>query len=277
MEEPAVTIWYKLWRNWTIYGFLAHFSKLVIKKKKIEKDQKTIEMNQNINQLISNYLEAILGQRNIVAKITWNFQWWSRSQMVDTDRPTLILRTRKLVDRIYSNFMRIQIYIQDTFCKILDRIGWIVFVLQFMKGLNFGEEEPRLCTEKLEINPNLNTKFSAVSIQKELKLMWFINDILLDISVKQLRNLYAERGEISRILFEVWDIELFESHTMPNYLFWNKKDERCHDQWNYSILMTSSRRWDYGTDWVQLGRLINRSGADEPMSISCARHTYKLW
>ena len=29
------------------------------------------------------------------------------------------------------------------------------------KELNFGEEEPRLCTEKLEISPTLNIKFSA--------------------------------------------------------------------------------------------------------------------
>ena len=113
--------------------------------------------------------------------------------------------------------------------EILKKIEQILFMLKILKELNFGEEELRLCAEKLEINPTLNTKFSAVSMQKELKFMCFIKDILLDISVKWLKNLYAERGEISRILFEVWDFELFESCTMPNYLFWNENNERCCD------------------------------------------------
>ena len=150
------------------------------------------------------------------------------------------------------------------------------FHAKICEKLNFGEE-PRLHVENLEINPTLNTKFSAVSIQKELKLMWFVKDILLDIFVKWVRNLNAERGEINRILLEVWDFELFESCTTPNYLFWNEKNKRCCDQWNHSILMMSSRRQDYGRDQVQLGRFINRSGADEPMSISHARHTFELW
>ena len=41
-----------------LWIFLAYFSKFVMKKKNIEKDRKMIEMNQNINQLISKLLRS---------------------------------------------------------------------------------------------------------------------------------------------------------------------------------------------------------------------------
>ena len=45
------------------------------------------------------------------------------------------------------------------------------FRVKFFERFDFGEEEPKLHAEKLKINPTLNTKYSAVLIQKTLKLI----------------------------------------------------------------------------------------------------------
>ena len=127
------------------------------------------------------------------------------------------------------------------------------FRAKIFERIEFWRRRTKTLRKKTGNSPTLNTKFSVVSTQKELKLMWFVKDILLDISVKWLRDLNAERGEISRILFEVCDFELFESHTVSNYLFWNENDETCHNQLNYSILVMSSRGQSKRPDLGQIG------------------------
>ena len=65
-----------------------------------------IEMNQNINQLISKLFRSDF---RTVTLLQNHMKFLMAKQIVDgghADRPILMLRTRKLVDRIYLNFMR---------------------------------------------------------------------------------------------------------------------------------------------------------------------------
>ena len=69
-------------------------------------------MNQNINQLISKLFRGDFRTKKHCCKRN-NVKFTMAKQIVEggCGQTTLVLRTRKLVDRIYSNFMRRYIYI----------------------------------------------------------------------------------------------------------------------------------------------------------------------
>ena len=56
--------------------------------------------------------------------------------MPDGNGPILVSSLEEPLDRINSNFLRIEMYINDTFCEIVKRFDQAVFEIKFLKNLN---------------------------------------------------------------------------------------------------------------------------------------------
>ena len=55
---------------------------------------------------------------------------------MDADEPILVSSLKEPLDRINSNFLRIEKYINDIFCEILKRFHQAVFELKCLQNLN---------------------------------------------------------------------------------------------------------------------------------------------
>ena len=61
------------------------------------------------------------------------------------DEPILVSSLEEPLDRINSNFLRIEKYINYTFCEILKRVDQAVFQVKIFGKFELTEEEPRIC------------------------------------------------------------------------------------------------------------------------------------
>ena len=60
--------------------------------------------------------------------------------MMDVNGPILVSSLEEPLNRINSNFLRIEMYINDTFCEILKRFNHAVFEIKFLRDLNWGKK-----------------------------------------------------------------------------------------------------------------------------------------
>ena len=117
----------------------------------------------------------------------------------------------------------------------------------------------------------------AVTTQKDLKLMYFVHSVLLNISTRGLRKLNYSDQEISRILFGVLDVSnifKFESHTAPNYLCWNEKwqDSAMTNQMRPKLMMS----W-VGRATVQIRTFRRQFGNWEPINRAADDTPLDVW
>ena len=64
--------------------------------------------------------------------------------MTDVNGPILVPSLEEPLDRINSNFLRLEMYINDTFCENLKRFDQMVFEIKYFETFESREEEPRL-------------------------------------------------------------------------------------------------------------------------------------